>query len=991
MIEHGDAIPKMDSNTSDSRLVPEETLIFDASEHPQELEHESGLNLQEEDEDKGDADYSEASEEEEEETELDDKSEYKFQFQGEMDPLSFAEEKDASGLQPYERFERIEYDYEVLAVKKRPASQETLSEVPSKRLRQDEVLGASFEEIMETMNYGMRRRSRKNKKSGRRKGSRNKVKPEVSRKLGDATLHYAHGRFEEAICLLKEVILVAPNLSDPYHTLGLIYTAMGDKKKALNFYMIAAHLTPKDCSLWKLLVAQSIEQGDKRQANYCLNKAIIADPHDIGLRLHRASLYIELGDCFKAADSYEQISRHCPDNIEVLEKATQVISFNMSLSSNALHFYCMLLYKKCGQHERTVSMLEDSLRNHDNHANLRVVDLLSSVLMENNAYAKALEHIERAQQGCVDEKEIPLHVIIKAGICHVQLGHMEKAEFIGIKSIYLVSVVNECAHVLIYAVILAHLALEELQNILHFHYRTFILVAHQIVSQVCFSEVKPENSFTHPHLVIDIADSLMTAGCCESALKYYMMLEEDAEKYNGYLHLKIARCYASLKNGVLAIEYYYKAVKKLADSVDARLVLACLLVEEGRDDEAISVLSPPVESVLDVDRNSVTCKVWWDNGKIKLKLAQIYKAKGSAESFADVLFPVIREMLFIETMQQKVKARRRLSRSVLSERVKVLDYQQTDNVFHGFRPVASSADLSKASRAKRLLEKKAAMREVQKAAALAAGIDWRSDDSDDESPQVVQESPLPDFLKEEENHLLIVDLCKSLSVLRRYWDALEIINICLKLESNTLSAQIKEELRTLGAQVSYNISDPLHGWECVRYLVSRHPYSFSAWSCYYKGILRYNNLSKRNKFLHSMRVKHKDSIPPIVISAHRFTMISQHQAAAREYLEAHKLMPDNTLINLCAGSQESMYNIARAYHHVGLISLAATYYEKVLAVREKDYPIPRLPNDNQDSDDAKNPGYCDLRREAAYNLHLIYKKSGAFDLARQVLKDHVVL
>ncbi|GFQ03387.1 beta-galactosidase [Phtheirospermum japonicum] len=50
----------------------------------------------------------------------------------------------------------------------------------------------------------------------------------------------------KAICLLNEVILLAPNLSDPYHTLGLIYTAMGDKKKALNFYMIAAHLTPND-------------------------------------------------------------------------------------------------------------------------------------------------------------------------------------------------------------------------------------------------------------------------------------------------------------------------------------------------------------------------------------------------------------------------------------------------------------------------------------------------------------------------------------------------------------------------------------------------------------------------------------------------------------------------------------------------------------------------------------------------------------------------
>ncbi|KAI3465484.1 hypothetical protein Pfo_022147 [Paulownia fortunei] len=950
MVEHGGATPTTDRNTSDSCLIPGVTVVFDAVEHPLELEIESELNLPEDEEHEEDGDNSEVSEEEEE-TEGEE-AEYKFQFQGEMDPLSFAEEEDASGLQPYERFERIQHHYEVLAAKKRPALQKCLSEMPAKRLRQEEILGASFEEIMETMNYGMRKKSRKSKKRGRRKGSKNKVNPEVTRKLGDATLHYAHGRFEEAICVLNEVIRLAPNLSDPYHTLGLIYTAMSDKKRALNFYMIAAHLTPKDASLWKLLVTRSIDKGDKRQANYCLSKAIIADPEDIGLRFHRALLYVELGEYLKAADSYEQISRLCPDNIEVLEKATQ-------------------LYKKCGQRERAICMLEDNLRNHVNVANLSVVDLLASVLMETNAYARALEHIERTQQVCGTGKETPLHLIIKAGICHVHLEHLEKAE-------------------------------------------------------AYFNVLKPENASTHPHLIIDVADSLMTVGHYDSALKYYMMLEEDAKKYNGYLHLKIARCYDSLRKGVQAIEYYYKAVQKLDDSIDARLTLSSLLLEEDRDDEAISVLSPPVELETALDTKSDACKLWWRSGKIKLKLSQIYKAKGSFEAFADVLFPVIRETLFLETVQQKVKARKRLSRSVLSERVKVLDDHQTDNVFHGFRPVASSADLSKAARAKKLLQKKAAAKEAQRAAALAAGIDWKSDDSDDESPQVFREPPLPDLLTEEGHHLLIVDLCKSLSSLRRYWDALEIINLSLKLESNTLSVQTKEELRTLGAQISYKIADPAHGWDCVRYIVSRHPYSFSAWNCYYKGILRNNRLSRHNKFLHSMRVKHKDSVPPILISAHQFTMISQHQAAAREYLEAHKMMPDNPLINLCVGtslvnlalghrlqnkhqavlqglaflynnsrlcgdSQEALYNIARAYHHVGLVSLATTYYEKVLAIHEKDYPIPILPNDNPDLMDTKKPGYCDLCREAAYNLHLIYKNSGAFDLARQVLKDHVVL
>lgn len=38
------------------------------------------------------------------------------------------------------------------------------------------------------------------------------------------------------------------------------------------------------------------------------------------------------------------------------------------------------------------------------------------------------------------------------------------------------------------------------------------------------------------------------------------------------------------------------AIQKLHDSIDARLTLSSMLLEEGRDDEAISVLSPPVES-----------------------------------------------------------------------------------------------------------------------------------------------------------------------------------------------------------------------------------------------------------------------------------------------------------------------------------------------------------------------------------------------------------
>lgn len=62
----------------------------------------------------------------------------------------------------------------------------------------------------------------------------------------------------QAVEILKEVVRIAPNVADSYHTLGLLYDAKGDRKRALNFYMIAAHLTPKDIVLWKRLASWSM-------------------------------------------------------------------------------------------------------------------------------------------------------------------------------------------------------------------------------------------------------------------------------------------------------------------------------------------------------------------------------------------------------------------------------------------------------------------------------------------------------------------------------------------------------------------------------------------------------------------------------------------------------------------------------------------------------------------------------------------------------------
>lgn len=126
-----------------------------------------------------------------------------------------------------------QFEYEALAEKKRKTLADAKGEGSAKKARQEDMTGASLAEIEEIMNFGMRkkRRRRMPKRRGRRKGSKNKLSPEITRMLGDATLHYAHGNYEEALTVLSEVVKRAPLVADSYHTLGLVHKPLEILKK----------------------------------------------------------------------------------------------------------------------------------------------------------------------------------------------------------------------------------------------------------------------------------------------------------------------------------------------------------------------------------------------------------------------------------------------------------------------------------------------------------------------------------------------------------------------------------------------------------------------------------------------------------------------------------------------------------------------------------------------------------------------------------------
>ncbi|KAJ2522586.1 transcription factor TFIIIC subunit tfc4 [Coemansia sp. RSA 1939] len=80
--------------------------------------------------------------------------------------------------------------------------------------------------------------------------------------------------------------------------------------------------------------------------------------------------------------------------------------------------------------------------------------------------------------------------------------------------------------------------------------------------------------------------------------------------------------------------------------------------------------------------------------------------------------------------------------------------------------------------------------------------------------------------------------------------------------------------------------------------------------------------------------------------------------------------------------QEIAYNFARAFHFLGLLDLAVTYYERVFELPTSLSPA---------GAEAQAIATCDLRREAAYNLASIYTLSGLLLKARAVLKEHCTI
>lgn len=104
-------------------------------------------------------------------------------------------------------------------------------------------------------------------------------------------------------------------------------------------------------------------------------------------------------------------------------------------------------------------------------------------------------------------------------------------------------------------------------------------------------------------------------------------------------------------------------------------------------------------------------------------------------------------------------------------------------------------------------------------------------------------------------------------------------------------------------------------------------------------------------------------------------------------------------------TQETEYNIARSFHLIGLTHLAIPHYEKALCLpsianssTKKQKPVEdvyKWPLEGEELDEWEQEldeeDETDIKREAAYNLHLIYITSGSMNLAQILLLKYCTI
>lgn len=469
---------------------------------------------------------------------------------------------------------------------------------------------------------------------------------------------------------------------------------------------------------------------------------------------------------------------------------------------------------------------------------------------------------------------------------------------------------------------------------------------HQYIVDEALAAFNPEED---GDCLLDIAEALMAVDAHSDAIKLLHPLVQSEKFGLAAVYLRYADCLRLLDRTEEAIESYKTVIQMAPQHLDARLTLSALLKQKNRQVEALQALEQDLESdVLEPTLLYEHCFM--------------LKETGNIDQYID-LCGVLFSRHWI-----KLRNREELEFVIANIRVPI-----SRNSIMGYR-------------------------------------EFRLEDCDDpEAPEFVVEA---DELDREKEYEMFCDVLKQCYYTKRFLTMETYAHQGLTSKRFT---KHRLDIRFMALTACLSNKDYTTAFVHAKEILLRNPKSRRAWNlvnaCFYSPA----NLIRHHRFVRRFITRSDGVVEPEVrIWLPTYSLAAgTYNTAAREFSEAFKrtkdpfaalltaialshlaiqkfthhkadhinqaivLLEEYAKIRLTESEQEVHYNTGRMYHQLGLIANAAGCYKKVLEC--KSYDEERLDE------------ILDLKMEAAYNLHLIYKESGNAALAKKYLYDYVVV
>ncbi|XP_065175239.1 general transcription factor 3C polypeptide 3-like isoform X1 [Sycon ciliatum] len=825
---------------------------------------------------------------------------------------------------------------------------------------------------------------------------RRTVLPEQLKDMfGEANMALARCNYDEVVNKCMTIIQQAPFVSEPYQTLALALEEKGDKERAFQFSFIAANLKPNDPEQWVTLAEQSLERNDEKMALECYSKGHRYAPGDLNILFNRARLNQKLGNLKKAMDDYEVILKELDP-----EESEQQLALSLEVA------------KLCHEQkdiDRGIAALQNAFQLAPAMIDANAVNLLAELYMAKDDFSSSLQIIcnscgitDPLASGEEEKVETSAHDTTAGSRAPQQVWQLPPSLPIDLRAKIIVSLI--------------HLA----------RTREAVAVA---------SPVLEENAEHFGDVFLDVAEAFVACGHHAEALPYLAALVS-TQRYNmAAVWLQYGQSLLGLKQLENAASAYSVVVSMAPTHLDARLTLADLLQQLGHHDDAIAILEADVTAAQDEtsqqEESASGAGVSGADAVAGTASSSTGSTGASASTSAGTgTTPAVTAAQL--AVQQAVQAVMTQDVRVIHRRCELLHAQKKFNDY-AENALTLMKFYLRAVYHKRDIHVFGGIAKCRKRAVLVRSGMMENVDSQD--PIAAKEQEQENQLSSEEWYQLLYQLCCVLAKLNRFATFQHLS--CAAAASIKLLERAPDknrrnyDLSMLCASAAYLNGNFVLAWEHIRAMAYKAVSKTNYWNIYAR--ISYNLPDIRHqKFELRVLLKNPDNLPLLIINAHHCMQNGTFKFAVVLYQRALERLPQSAFLHLCLGlcflqlstvrftqrpyghaleafaflyrykllrgeCQESMYNLGRAFHHVGLLGLAANYYEKVLQLPAGQHRWPRHGSSAHEASilSAKGIPMCidqfhplDLRAEASFNLSRIYLSTGLTGVAQQLLRRY---